>query len=209
LHLLAAMRNYRLEIGVLFICSILVELVHTNLSSGADTGGPEGDRVALAFVHEGFLFASVLPKISEKDYIDPVKKGEMNVEEMYDNTSFLINKSPLVKDAANESANYQLGPAVPRAQRIPQWRLAFGCYWCDSQVALKDLELFSDNDRTPEVFKRRLLHYPYGEPSEGFLPQLLLRKEWDKKNGSPVGLQPAYQDIYSDFLPTADNTELD
>jgi len=170
---------------------------------------PEGDRTALGFVHGGFLYASVLPHISEKDYMDPVKKGEMSVEEMYDNISFLISKSPLVKDAANESANYQLGPAVPRAQGIPQWRLAFGFYWCDSQVALKDLELFNDNDRTPEAFKRRLLHYPYAEPSGGFLPQLLLRKEWDKKNGSPVGLQPAYQDIFSDFLPTADNTELD
>src|ERR1700687_4625314 len=85
------------------LSGIVIAILQNGPGRGAELKSPEGDRVALGFVHDGFLFASAFLEIKENDYWDCVKSGELTVEKMYDNIGLLINKASLINVSGSKS----------------------------------------------------------------------------------------------------------
>jgi len=171
----------------------------------------EGDRVALAYVSDGFLYAGILPKLNQKDYT-------ADLIDMYDCTSFLINKAPLRGNQA--SANLPIGPSVSREQGVPQWRIQYGHYWSMTslfgisavhRIKVGEMDLYDPKNTTPEAIKRQQVQYEFsGIPPTNFNPIWFVHVEDVMAERKIVDGRPArYKVMYhEDVLPTGEDTVL-
>jgi hypothetical protein len=162
--------------------------------------GLEEDRVAIGYVVDGFLFASFLPRVDEKDFKDHLRNGG-SMDEIYDWTGYEIFKSPLFPSRLQASVRYQIGPCVPRAEGIPHWRISHGCFWGGSvdKIELDKLDSYNPENTSPAANARRNDAGLALPGAIGFNPELLVRDEYRRKNGLH-GLV-SYEGIYSDTLP--------
>jgi len=200
----------------LFCSSLIPAIVLSrSLSAELEKQSLEDDRVDLAFVSNGRLFSSFLPKLDPKEHQYWARIHGGDLSELYDWTPCKINEISL--RGQQHSANFAyIGPCVPRWIGIPHWRIAHAHYWSSSpgsaeimisRIGIQQLHLYGRSNKSPKGTEGQAkVDIDYMRLISAFNPLESVYKSYPR---NALGETMPHKDIYDDFLPTAEDRVLE